>query len=366
MDRPTIRRGRANLVDRGPRARRGRDRRARSRAARTPALDYPEHRRRFLGRFVFAGADRATALRPAPGTAGDRRVSDLRPAAADRARRRRARARRGPRRCSATSRRSRSSPTTRVGRGRVRRARRRRARGHRRAPTETFRAGRPDASRSTWALDDGDAVGAGTRRSAAVDGPLRVDAHRRAHRAELPVPPARASPRSPAATCDAAQRHGPASATPARRCPASARWRRRRCAPAAASTTASRCPTWCSSRTTTSRASAIARRGRAGPGALAGPGRRGRVRPLEQVAEAIDGGRRPRAARQHDAGAGGRGRGASSAGASAGRGLRRRHARARRATYAEAGVDFISVGAHHPLGAGARHRPRPRHGAEGA
>ena len=65
--------------------------------------------------------------------------------------------------------------------------RRRRDRRHR-VRHRGVRPARPAASRCDWLVDDGDAVGRGAK-VGEVSGPAALAAHRRAHRAELPVPP---------------------------------------------------------------------------------------------------------------------------------------------------------------------------------
>ena len=206
--------------------------------------DYPgDVDRRSSGRLVFAGVA-APDVRPARRRARRSRRDEL-PI------RRRGRtssrvrggvgARRGPR--------SARRPHRRAGAGR--RARRRSTSS--RAPTACSRAPRAPrrCSRSStptvrvqWLLDDGDARRRGHARSATCPGPLRVGAHRRAHGTQLPVPPVGRRHAHPSLR-RRGRRRVRGSGTPARRCPVCARSRRRRCAPAAASTTAGRCPTSC-------------------------------------------------------------------------------------------------------------------------
>ena len=83
--------------------------------------------------------------------------------------------------------------------------------------------------------------------SRVVAGPLAVGPHRGAHRAQLPLPPLRRGDRHPP---PGRRRRGgqPAHAGlghPQDAARAARRSRRRRCGPAAASTTGARCPTWC-------------------------------------------------------------------------------------------------------------------------
>ena len=106
---------------------------------------------------------------------------------------RRRRARRGPRPARRPHRGAR--PGRRLRHRRCRRPRRRRASP---APRARPRSSPSSTARWSveWLVDDGDTVGPATK-VGEVTGPLRVGAHRRAHRAQLPVPPVGSRHRDP-------------------------------------------------------------------------------------------------------------------------------------------------------------------------
>ena len=131
-------------------------------------------------------------------------------------------------------------------------------------------------------------------------GPAPVGAHRRAQRTQLPLSPVGRGHAHPSLRRAAAAPRR-ASGTPARPCPGCGRWRRRRCGPAAASTTAARCPSHPGEGQPPRRRSASPRpsprRTPAGPVATVEV----ECDPAEQVSRGDRRRRRRGAARQHDA-----------------------------------------------------------------
>ena len=129
-------------------------------------------------------------------------MSDVRPARSHVvARRGRARARRGPRPARRPHRRARPRATRAAVADVVARADG--VLAGTACATEVFAQLDP-AVQVDWLVDDGDARRPPAPSSARCRGPLRVGPHRRAHRAQLPVPPVGRRHRSPAGSCEAA------------------------------------------------------------------------------------------------------------------------------------------------------------------
>ena len=270
----------ANLLTVSTVARARRDRARRESRGTHTRSDHPEPSAAFLGRFVFTGdaVARVRAARPSRAVATSRAHDErLRRAGARRAgARRRARWPRTSGR-SATSPPRSSPPTPRATVDVVARAGRR-DRRHR-VRDRGVRAARPRGL--------GELAGRRRRRasapapsSARSSGPLALGAHRRAHRAQLPVPPVGGRRRSPAGSSRPRDRRR-GSGTPARRSLGSGRSRRRRCAPGRREPP--RLAVGVRAREgQPPRRPGDHRRRRPGPGAVAGPHGRGRVRPARR------------------------------------------------------------------------------------